>query len=85
VKVVVVGSPDEVRGFALAGVEGQTATTRREAIDALRDLLGAGQGVGLLLLSQAVAQAIPREIRELRLRGAPPALLILPGSGEARS
>ena len=84
-KIVVVGTPDQVRGFALAGIEGEAATTRRQAIPILRDLLREGHEVGLLLLARATAQAIPREIAELRRRGAPPAVLVLPDPGESLS
>ena len=85
-RIAVVGSPDDVRGFALAGIEGYPAMTGREAIPILRGLLREERPLGLLLLSRSVADAIGSELAALGRTDAPPAILVLPeASPESRA
>ena len=84
-RLAVVGSPEDVRGFGLAGVQGRSATTRKEAILVLRELLTQRGEIGLVLVSAALARVIAREVAELRRRGVPPAVLVLPDREEPLS
>ena len=54
---LVVGTPEDVAGFALAGLEGVVCTTREEAD---RAIAGAAEGT-LLIVSPEFAHAFPRE------------------------
>lgn len=54
---LVVGTPEDVAGFALAGIEGVVCTTREEAD---RAIAGAAEGT-LLIVSPEFAGALPRE------------------------
>lgn len=54
---LVVGTPEDVAGFALAGIEGVVCTTRE---DADRAIAGAAEGT-LLIVSPEFARALPHE------------------------
>lgn len=54
---LVVGTPEDVAGFALAGIEGVVCTTRE---DADRAIAGAVEGT-LLIVSPEFARALPHE------------------------
>ena len=72
------GTEHDVRGFALAGVEGsvcRTATATASAAAALR----ARTDVALILVSRSVARLAPAEIAALEGVDGPPALVVLPG------
>ncbi len=75
-KIAVVGSPEDVRGFALAGLPGQVAQGGAEVEAAL-----AGSDAGLLLVSACAARLAPEAIARLeRGEGAPVALVLPEGS-----
>ena len=57
-KVLVIGHPEAVLGFSLAGVSGRVATTAAEVNQAL-DEIQATRDVGIVLVTQDVAQLIP--------------------------
>ena len=57
-KLLVVGSPEDVTGFALAGVEGVVCTNRQEAGEAI-----ANADAGTLVLVSA-GHAVPRSSSE---------------------
>ena len=57
-KVLVIGHPDAVLGFSLAGVGGRVATTADEVNQALDDAQ-ASKDVGIVLVTQDVAELIP--------------------------
>ncbi|HEX6161698.1 MAG TPA: V-type ATP synthase subunit F [Thermoanaerobaculia bacterium] len=54
---LVVGTPEDVAGFALAGIEGVVCTTRGEAERAIAD----AAADTLLILSPEFAGVLPRE------------------------
>jgi vacuolar-type H+-ATPase subunit F/Vma7 len=80
VRIFALAGPGDVRGFALAGVEGSAYAVPGEAREFLRELLRdrEANGIGLLLLSAAAAREASGEVRELRRSGAPPLVVILP-------
>jgi vacuolar-type H+-ATPase subunit F/Vma7 len=80
VRIFALAGPEDVRGFALAGVEGSAYAVPEQAREFLRELLRGGEasGMGLLLLSAAAAREAAEEVRELRRSGALPMVVILP-------
>jgi vacuolar-type H+-ATPase subunit F/Vma7 len=79
VRIFVLGDSADVRGFALAGVEGLVAEGAEDARALLARPAKELPTVGLLLLSERVAAALPREVERLQRSDRPPAVLVLPG------
>jgi len=79
VRIFALAGPEDVRGFALAGVEGSACAVPGQARAMLRELLRdrEANGIGVLLLSAAAAREAAGEVRELRRNGAPPLAVIL--------
>lgn len=75
-RVVLLGTVDDVRGFALAGVPGVVVTERRELEAGLR--AAADAGAGLVLVSAATAALAPAAVAALAGRDGGPAVLVLP-------
>ncbi len=77
------GTPRDVLGFALAGVEGRACETPEEARDLLREILAGGPGteVGLLVLSGPAGREAAAEPGERARRAGPPIVVRLPESG----
>jgi vacuolar-type H+-ATPase subunit F/Vma7 len=83
-RVVAAGRVEEVRGFALAGVETVWCDTASAAAALLTDLQGADPPIGLLIVSPWLAGAVPDRLQRLRERKGPPMVLTLPaGDGSA--
>jgi vacuolar-type H+-ATPase subunit F/Vma7 len=75
-RLVVAGRADEIRGFALAGVE----TAECHSVEHANAVLsGVSRDVGLLIVSAWVAQAAEDRLRAVRDRKGPPVVLTLPG------
>ena len=72
-KIEVVGSPEDVRGFALAGLPGRVAERPAEVEAAL-----AGSDAGLLLISASAARLAPEAIARLEGGLGAPVALVLP-------
>lgn len=79
-KVLVIGHPDAVLGFSLAGVGGRVATTADEVNQAL-DEAQAARDVGIVLVTQDVAQLIPARMEHLKLRSTVPLIVEIPSQG----
>jgi len=79
-KVLVIGHPDAVLGFSLAGVGGRVATTEAEVNQALDDAQAA-RDVGIVLVTQDVAQLIPARMEHLKLRSTVPLIVEIPSQG----
>ena len=79
-KVLVIGHPDAVLGFSLAGVGGQIATTAAEVNHALDDAQ-ASKDVGIVLVTQDVAEMIPARMEHLKLRSTIPLVMEIPSRG----
>jgi V/A-type H+-transporting ATPase subunit F len=79
-KVLVIGHPDAVLGFSLAGVGGRVATTADEVNQAL-DEAQASKDLGIVLVTQDVAQLIPARMERLKLRSTVPLVVEIPSRG----
>lgn len=79
-KVLVIGHPEAVLGFSLAGVSGRVATTAEELNQAL-DEVQASRDVGIVLVTQDVAQLIPARMEHLKLRSTIPLVVEIPAQG----
>lgn len=76
-KILVIGHPDAVLGFSLAGVGGRVATTAEEVNQAL-DEAQASKDVGIVLVTQDVARLIPDRMEYLSLRSTIPLVVEIP-------
>ena len=76
-KIVTIGHPDAVLGFSLVGIPGQAATTTNEVQQALRDVL-AREDIGIVLITEDVAQLIAEQVSRLMLRSAIPLVIEIP-------
>jgi V/A-type H+-transporting ATPase subunit F len=81
-KVLVIGHPEAVLGFSLAGVGGRVATTADEVNQAL-DEAQASKDVGIVLVTQNVAELIPARMEQLKLRSTVPLVVEIPAKGGA--
>jgi V/A-type H+/Na+-transporting ATPase subunit F len=81
-KVLVIGHPDAVLGFSLAGVGGRVAKTADEVNQAL-DEAQASKDIGIVLVTQDVAQLIPARMDHLKLRSTVPLVVEIPAQGGA--
>jgi len=79
-KVLVIGHPEAVLGFSLAGVSGRVATSAAELNQALDDVQ-ASRDVGIVLVTQDVAQLIPARMEHLKLRSTIPLVVEIPAQG----
>jgi V/A-type H+-transporting ATPase subunit F len=79
-KILVIGHPDAVLGFSLAGVGGRVATTAADVNQALDDAQ-ASKDVGIVLVTQDVAQLIPARMEHLKLRSTVPLIVEIPSRG----
>ncbi|MGZ6126421.1 MAG: V-type ATP synthase subunit F [Myxococcales bacterium] len=75
---VLLGTEQDVRGFALAGVESRACGTAGEVAEAAA-ALHARSDVALILVSRNVARLAPDEVARLEGVSGPPALIVLPG------
>ena len=81
-KVLVIGHPEAVLGFSLAGVGGRVARTADEVNQAL-DEAQASKDVGIVLVTQDVAELIPASMEHLKLRSTVPLVVEIPALGGA--
>ena len=79
-KVLVIGHPEAVLGFSLAGVGGRVARTAEEVNQAL-DEAQASKDVGIVLVTQDVAELIPARMERLKLRSTVPLVVEIPSQG----
>jgi len=77
-KMLVIGHPEAVLGFALVGVHGQAATTAEQAGQALDEAL-ADPDVGIVLVTDKVAHLIQSRMDQLKLRSTVPLVVEIPG------
>jgi V/A-type H+/Na+-transporting ATPase subunit F len=76
-KVLVIGHPNAVLGFSLAGVHGQAVTTPDEINRALDNALAA-KDVGIILVTQDVARLIQARVEDLKLHSTIPLVVEIP-------
>ena len=77
-KVLVIGHPEAVLGFSLVGVHGQVAASTQEANQALDEALAAPD-VGIILVTEDVADLIEGRMDELKRRSTVPLVVEIPG------
>ncbi|HXF85363.1 MAG TPA: V-type ATP synthase subunit F [Anaerolineales bacterium] len=76
-KVLVIGHPEAVLGFSLAGVHGRVATSAEEVNRALDEALAA-KDVGIILVTQDVASMIQPRMDDLKLHSTIPLVVEIP-------
>ena len=76
-KVLVIGHPEAVLGFSLAGVNGRSATTAAEANQALDDAFAA-KDIGIILVTQDIAGMIQARVEDLKLHSTIPLVVEIP-------
>ena len=76
-KILVIGHPNAVLGFSLAGVHGQAVTTPDEVNQALDNALAA-KDVGIILVTQDVARLIQARVEDLKLHSTIPLVVEIP-------
>lgn len=77
-KALVIGHQEAVLGFSLVGVHGQAVTTVEEANQALDDALSAPD-VGIVLVTEDIADLIQARMDQLKLRSTVPLVVEIPG------
>ena len=76
-KVLVIGHPNAVLGFSLAGVHGQAVSTPDEVNQALDTALAA-KDIGIILITQDVARLIQARVEDLKLHSTIPLVVEIP-------
>jgi V/A-type H+/Na+-transporting ATPase subunit F len=76
-KVFVIGHPEAVLGFSLAGVQGQAVTTADEAGRALDEAL-ASKEIGVILVTQDIAGMLQARVEDLKLHSTVPLVVEIP-------
>jgi V/A-type H+-transporting ATPase subunit F len=76
-KVLVIGHPEAVLGFSLAGVYGREAATAAEVNQALDEALKA-KDIGIVLVTQDVAGMIQPRMDHLKLHSTIPLVVEIP-------
>lgn len=77
---MVIGHPEAVLGFSLAGVSGQVATTAAEANQALDTALAAAD-VGIILVTEDTAALIEARMEQLKMHSTVPLVVEIPAPG----
>jgi vacuolar-type H+-ATPase subunit F/Vma7 len=77
-KVLVIGHPEAVLGFSLAGVNGVTVSTVEETNKALDEAL-ASTDIGIILITQDVSSLIQTRMDQLRQQSTVPLVVEIPG------
>lgn len=76
-KVLVIGHPEAVLGFSLAGVGGRAVTTAEEADKALDEAL-ASKDIGIILVTQDIAGMLQARVEDLKLHSTIPLVVEIP-------
>jgi vacuolar-type H+-ATPase subunit F/Vma7 len=79
-KLMVIGHPEAVLGFSLAGVSGRVATTSAEVNQALDYALAAAD-VGIILVTEDVAALIEQRMDQLKMHSTVPLVVEIPAPG----
>ncbi len=79
-KIMVIGHPEAVLGFSLAGVSGKAATNAAEVNQAL-DAALATPDVGIILVTEDVAGLIAPRMDELKMHSTVPLVVEIPPPG----
>ena len=76
-KVLVIGHPEAVLGFSLAGVGGRAVTTAEEASQALDEALRS-KDIGIVLVTQDIAGMLQERVEDLKLHSTIPLVVEIP-------
>ena len=76
-KILVIGHPEAVLGFSLAGVLGRPVATAEETNEALDEALGA-KDIGIILVTKDVASLIQSRMDQLKLHSTVPLIVEIP-------
>ena len=79
-KVLVIGHPEAVLGFSLAGVEGVSVSTAEETNKALDEAMASPE-IGIILITQDVSSLIQTRMDQLRQHSTVPLVVEIPGPG----
>jgi V/A-type H+-transporting ATPase subunit F len=79
-KLMVIGHPDAVRGFALVGLEGQIATTA-ETINQALDTALDDKSIGIILVTEDAAALARQRMDHLTAHSTIPLVIEIPGPG----
>jgi vacuolar-type H+-ATPase subunit F/Vma7 len=77
VRLIAIGRADDIRGFALAGVETARCESLQEA-GALLAQVGVDATVGLIVVPSWVDRGAPAAIARVRARRRAPVVVVLP-------
>ncbi len=77
-KVWVVGHPEAVLGFSLAGVDGKAVQDAEQANHAIDEALRA-KDVGIVLVTKDVARMMQARMDDLKLHSTVPLIVEIPG------
>ena len=77
-KILVIGHPDAVRGFALVGVSGQSVTTA-DAVNQALDTALDDSDTGIILITDDVAELARRRVDALKTQRTTPLIVEIPG------
>ena len=77
-KVFVIGNQEAVLGFSLVGVQGRTVNSAMMAHQALDETL-ADPDLGIVLVTEDVAELIEARMAQLKLRSTVPLIVEIPG------
>lgn len=77
-KVLVIGHPEAVLGFSLAGVQGIAVSTAEETNKALDDAL-VTPDIGIVLVTQDVSNLVQGRMDDLRQHSTVPLVVEVPG------
>ena len=76
-QIRVIGHPDAVLGFALAGVSGTAVSTEAEASQAVDEALQLADA-GIVLVTKDVARMMQERMESLKLRSSLPLIVEIP-------
>ena len=77
-KMHVIGDPDAVLGFSLAGLTGEVATTAHEVVQALDRAVGDPE-MGVILITEQAASLVEELVASLRVATPGPVVIEIPG------
>ena len=77
-KVLVIGHPEAVLGFSLAGVQGVGVSNADETNKALDEAL-VTEGIGIILITQDVSSLVQTRMEDLRHHSTVPLVVEIPG------
>lgn len=79
-KLTIIGHPDAVRGFALAGVHGTIAVTAERVNQAL-DIALNDKSIGIILVTEEAASLSRQRVDRLTAHSTVPLVVEIPGPG----